>query len=433
MFGYYLDLALRSFRHTRALTTLMVVMLGLGIGACITTLTVLKLLSGNPLPDKSAQLFHPQIDPRTDDKYVPGETKPPHLMMYRDVQNLLATHKAKRQAAIALTKVKVSPPRDADHPFFEGGVMTTVDFFTMFEMRFRFGSGWSQDDQAGRARVVVIASFLNDRLFGGANSVGRILRINDQDFRVVGVLDHWAPNPRFYALDTGGRHYGGEGDGIYLPLEAARGTGLQPVSMSCIESVKSDLESAPCMWLSFWVEIPDAAGQSAYRSFLLNYVQQQIEIGRFKRSGTALPDLMQWLHDEKVVPDDVRLQVGLAFGFLLICIINTVGLLLAKCLRRSREVGVRRALGAPRSAVFFQFMVEAGMVGIFGGLFGLLSAEVGLWCIRQQPAQYADMAHLDLTMFTITFLLALVASIFAGLVPAWRACNLQPAPQIRSA
>ena len=64
MLSYYLDLALRSLRRNKVLTTLMVLALALGIGASITTLTVLRLLSGDPLPQKSAQLFYPQIDPR---------------------------------------------------------------------------------------------------------------------------------------------------------------------------------------------------------------------------------------------------------------------------------------------------------------------------------------------------------------------------------
>jgi putative ABC transport system permease protein len=106
---------------------------------------------------------------------------------------------------------------------------------------------------------------------------------------------------------------------------------------------------------------------------------------------------MGWLRNEQVVPDDVRLQAGLAFGFLLICVVNTVGLLLAKCLRRSQEIGVRRALGATRRAIFTQFMVEAGIVGMAGGLLGLVFAELGLWAsaisrrIRQPRASGRDM------------------------------------------
>ena len=76
---------------------------------------------------------------------------------------------------------------------------------------------------------------------------------------------------------------------------------------------------------------------------------------------------MDYLRVQSVVPEDVRLQVWLAFGFLGVCLLNTVGLLLAKCLRRSPEIGVRRALGASRRRIFVQFLVEAGVIGLAGG------------------------------------------------------------------
>jgi putative ABC transport system permease protein len=108
-------------------------------------------------------------------------------------------------------------------------------------------------------------------------------------------------------------------------------------------------------------------------------------------------------------------------------------LLLAKCLRRSNEIGVRRAMGASRPAIFAQFMIEASLIGLVGGVLGLLFAELGLWCIRRQPAEYASLAHLDVQMFACTFLVALLASLIAGILPAWRACALAPAPQLKSA
>jgi len=78
-------------------------------------------------------------------------------------------------------------------------------------------------------------------------------------------------------------------------------------------------------------------------------------------------------------------------------------------------------------------MVEAGIVGLAGGVLGLVFAELGLWGIRQQPAQYASLAHLDLSMFLFTFVVALVSSLVAGLLPAWRACAVTPAPQLKAA
>jgi putative ABC transport system permease protein len=431
MFGYYLSLALRSLGRNRVLTVLMVLALALGIGACITTLTVLRLLSGDPLPGRSAQLYYPQLDPYPKDGYVPGQSRPQENLTWVDAMNLFQAHRAPRQGLVALGSAKIEPRRAGGRPFFGDAVMTTADFLPMVGAPFRYGGSWSAVEDAAAARVVVIADFLNQKLFDGANSVGRIVHLNGHDWRVVGVLGHFSPQPRFYALNLG-RSYG-EGDAAFVPLRAARATGLDPASISCWESADIEhLETAACMWLGLWVELPDAAAVAGYRRFLDGYVREQIAQGRFHRSDTALPNLMQWLRAEHVVPDDARLQAGLAFGFLLICVTNTIGLLLAKCLRRSREIGVRRALGATRGAIFGQFMVESAMVGLAGGLLGLIFAQLGLWGIRHQPAEYAGLARLDLAMFAFTFVVALASALVAGLLPAWRACVVAPAPQLKS-
>ena len=116
MLTYYLNLALRSLKRNRVLTVLMVLALALGIGASITTLTVLRLLSGDPLPQKSARLFYPQIDPNTRDGYVPGQTKPDELMTYPDAMALVHARRGTHQAAMALTQAKVMPARPGERP-----------------------------------------------------------------------------------------------------------------------------------------------------------------------------------------------------------------------------------------------------------------------------------------------------------------------------
>ncbi|HLI19115.1 MAG TPA: ABC transporter permease [Rhodanobacteraceae bacterium] len=436
MFAYYLDLALRSFRRNPVLTALMVLALGLGIGASITTLTVLKLLSGDPLPQKSARIFTPLLDPTPADGSATPAYMPRwwgNLMTYTDAMNLLSAHQAERQAVVSLVKAKIAPSQAGAYPFYSNGVMTTADFFAMFDAPFEYGGGWSAQDGENRAPVAVIAARLNDKLFEGKDSVGRTVRVNGHDYRVVGVLKPWAPQPRFYALALGGTSYG-MGDGVFLPLLSARADHMNPENYSCWESGANlqRLETAPCAWVSIWIELAHASDARAYTTFLSNYAHQQVALGRFSDPKVWFYDLMGYLQEQQVVPDDVQMQTYLAFGFLLICIVGTVGLLLAKCLGRSHEIGTRRALGASRAAIFAQFMVESGMVGIAGGVLGLLFAEIGLWEIRHEPVQYAHLAHLDPTMFLATFVVALVASLVAGLLPALRACLVAPAPQLKS-
>jgi putative ABC transport system permease protein len=433
MFGYYLDLALRSFRRNKMLTALMVLAIALGIGASMTTLTVLHVLSGDPLPGKSSQLYFPQVDPRDIDGYKSTDD-PPEQVSWIDGMNLLRAKRADRQVLMTGGAVPVQPEKAGLDPFYAHSRYTTADFFPMFDVPFLFGHGWREEDDNDKSRIAVISRELNDKVFAGQDSTGRTLRINGSDVRVVGVLDTWRPSPHFYDLNMG--NYS-ESEEVFVPLSTSRDLKLaREGSMDCWGSGGGNeeaAETAPCVWLQLWVQLDSPAKAAAYRAFLVHYSQEQKALGRFQRpANVRLNNLMGWMDYNKVVPSDIRLQTWLAFGFLLVCLVNTVGLMLAKFMRRAGEVGVRRALGASRSAVFSQLLTEAGMVGLAGGLLGLVLAIVGLWVVRMQPSEYAKLAHLDWTMLSFTFLLALSASLIAGLLPAWRACQVTPALQLKS-
>jgi putative ABC transport system permease protein len=207
---------------------------------------------------------------------------------------------------------------------------------------------------------------------------------------------------------------------------------MGPETVNCFGNPTNNLETDPCAWLSVWVGFAHPSDAKAYKAFLANYVDTQVAAGRFHLRQEWLPNLTRFLSQQQVVPGDARLEAYLAFGFLLICVVGTVGLLLAKCLGRSREIGVRRALGASRAAIFSQFMIESGIVGLAGGALGRFFAEFGLWEVRHEPAQYAHLAHLDPAMFGMTFAVAIVAGLIAGVLPAWRACTIAPAPVLQS-
>jgi putative ABC transport system permease protein len=141
---------------------------------------------------------------------------------------------------------------------------------------------------------------------------------------------------------------------------------------------------------------------------------------------------MGWLAQLNLVPGDVKLQSWLALGFLLVCMTNIVALLLAKFLRRSGEVSVRRAMGARRRDIFLQFGIESLLIGSLGGVLGIAIAELGLWSIRQRPDDYAKVAQMNLSMLLLTVVIAIVASVLAGLLPAWRASRVAPALQLKT-
>ncbi|WHZ19917.1 MAG: ABC transporter, ATP-binding protein [Rhodanobacteraceae bacterium] len=435
MFGYYLDLAWRSLRRTPILTGLMVLAIGLGIGASMTMITVLHVMSGDPLPGRSARLFVPMLDPRPpgQDSGPTGIRGTPDAFTWTDVMNLLHAARADGQAAMSAGSVAIQPARADLHPFFERGHYVTADFFKMFGVPFRAGSGWTAAQDENHARVVVLNSTLDRKLFGNVTGIGRTISLNNTDFRVIGVVNDWHPQPKFYAQR--GEHIFGEADQFFLPLQTALELKFSfNGHFACWGSGGDDRKSDHCTWLQFWVALDSPAKVAAYRRFLDDYWHDQQDHGRFPRKDAPprLYDLMAWLAHEQVIPANLSMQMWLAIGFLCVCMLSVMALLLAKFLRRSGEVSVRRALGARRRDIFAQFGIESALIGAAGGVLGLLIAQFGLWSIRQRPDGYAHLAQMDVPMLVGTVVLAVVASVLAGLLPAWRACLVPPALQLKA-
>lgn len=431
MLGYYFELALRSFRNSPALTLLMVLTLAIGVGASMTTLTVYHVLSGDPIPGKSGRLFLPQVSAESLPGFEPGQ-EPQDQMTRFDAEALLRAKKADRQVMMTGGGLILAP--EGERGRVVSSRYTTSDFFAMFEAPFRFGTGWSPADDEAQARVAVLSAGLNDKLFGGTDSRGKTLTIRGKPFTVIGVLSLWRPVPHFYDITQGAFAEHAE---IYLPFHTAIEMQLGTRgSMNCwgpVEPGQIRSATAPCAWLQFWVELDTPQKHKDYLAYLTQYSQAQKAAGRFERPiNVRLRSVMEWLRFKEVVPSDISLQVWLAFGFLLVCLANTVGLLLAKCMRRAGEVGVRRALGAPRKAIFMQFLVEAGSLGLVGGLLGLAFTGLGLWAVRAGAFDYSGVVALDTAMLFTTLGLALLASLLAGLLPAWRACQVTPALQLKT-
>jgi putative ABC transport system permease protein len=431
MLGYYFDLALRSLARNVALTLLMIVAIAFGVGASMTTLTVLHVLAADPIPAKSHQLYYVQTDPRSLLGVRPGE-EPEDQVTRADAEALVRAGKADRQALMTGGNAAVEPQRPDLKPFFASGRWTSSDFFAMFDVPFLTGTGWTAQDDRDAAHVVVIAHALADKLFGSTDVLGKAIRVEGADLRIIGVIDEWRATPRFYDLTMDSF---GPGEQLFIPFSTSRELKLgHDGNMDCWDrSPDQEASGAPCVWMQLWVELDTDAKAAAYHDFLVRYSEQELRAGRYQRPpNVRLRDVTEWLDFQKVVPNDARLQNWVALGFLLVCLINTVGLLLTKFMRRSAEIGVRRALGASKRAIFVQLLVEAGTIGLVGGALGLLLAWLGLWAVRHQPTAYAELARLDGRMLLFTFGLSIITSLLAGLLPAWRGCQVTPAIQLKS-
>ena len=436
MFAYYLRLALTSLRRTPVLTALMVLAVAVGIGASMTALTVLRAMGNNPYAYKNDLIYVPQMDNWGAQSAYDDDGNPPNQVTYRDARALTDAAKADLQSAMYSTGLAIRPDNDDLRPFLGRLRAAATDFFPLFDVPFKYGGPWSRSDDQRKSRVTVLGAELNEKLFGGENSVGREVQFGDEHFRVVGVLDQWLPIPRVYDVSNGPFD---EPEEAYIPFETAIDMELSAYgNNNCWKSPEKAgwegrLESE-CVWMQYWVGFDSASKAGAYKEFLDDYVREQKQLGRFERPlNNRLSTPAEWLERNQVVANDSRIQVWIAFGFLAVCVVNTVGLLLAKFLGRSAEIGVRRALGASRTQIFIQYLTEAGMVGVAGGLLGLLLTSGMLGGMRAlQNADYERLTQVDSEMVAVTLLVAIGATLIAGLIPTWRACQIAPALQLKS-
>jgi putative ABC transport system permease protein len=434
---YYLELAVRSLRRSPGLTALMILAIGFGVGASMTMYSAFRGLSADPIPWKSSQLFEPQIDawgPAHRDK---GE--PPGWLTYIDAMTLMRQHRGLRQSAILPMWRPIMPPhtnQDTDQIEARGYAVFS-EFFPMLDLPFHYGTSWSADEDTRATPVVVIGDHFNEQMFGGGNSVGKTIVIDNHEYRIVGVLKYWNPKPEFFALFN----YPAPEPDFFLPMTfEVAANAISNTHADCKDGSSYSGTDFPgllrsdCVWLRYMVEIDRPAAVQAYRQYLDAYASEQERLGRFPwRPNNRLRDVPALLDYEHVVPIGAELSLMVAQGLLIVCLVNTVALLLAKFLRRSGEIGVRRALGASRQAIYAQFLTEAAVIGAGGGLLGLLFTAIGVHSLGEvMSGNLAALARVDPALLMLTLVLAVTATLLAAVYPAYRASRIPPALQLKS-
>jgi len=437
MFRYYLKLGVLSIRANPALSTLMVAAVAIGIGACMSIVTVRHLMSDNPVAHKNDLLYHVQLDNWNPDDPYDDPNEPPEQVTYLDSTALLQAGRAFRQVISFKSDRVVQPEGEGVRPFQQEVRATSADFFTMFGASFEYGSGWDSAADQTEEPVIVLSATMNEQLFGGENSVGRMLTMEMEQYRVVGVLAEWNPIPTFYDLNNNPFEGAEE---IYAPFSVAvAGKWGSSGNNSCWKPPEGGNYEAylasECIWIQMWVEFENADQKQDYLQFLDDYVVEQKALGRFPRPlNNRLSTPSEWMENRGVVDDTVSVLLSLAILFLVVCLLNTVGLLLAKVMRRTSDISLRRALGASKSHLFTQYIVEAGMIGVAGGIAGIGMTWLGLRGIENVFKEYEFVAYLvrmDWSMISLAVALAIVSALCAALYPTWRACSVSPATTLR--
>jgi putative ABC transport system permease protein len=275
------------------------------------------------------------------------------------------------------------------------------DWTTYMRGDFLQGRPFLQTEYDRSATVAVISADVAEEVFAGADAVGATLRLQGVPYRVVGVFK---PKPNLF--DGGPQLF------AYVPATAA------------FKTWQIDSE-----WMEFWV-VP-AAGFTQERA--MDEVTVAMRVMRKLKPGEendfalvrqeAFADLMGRITGAITLVMTLLASIGLMVGG-----VGVVGIMLISVTERTREIGVRKALGARRGEILWQFLVEASTVTVIGALVGLAIGGGGallLAAFTPIPAQ------VPLWAVASALLAAAFTGILFGLYPAWRAARLDPVDALR--
>lgn len=403
----------------------------------MTVLTVLYAMSSDPIPEKSEHLFAVRLDSWDPDEAYDSDLpeEAPFQLTHKDAMALLESPIPVRHAAMRKAIFTAIPENKDVAPFLTVARMTGGDFFEMFQVPFEYGGNWDKADDRSARNVVVLSKETNDTLFGGENSVGRVVQFGEEQFVVSGVLAHWDPIISYYDVNNGPMS---DVEDIFIPytISNAReidGTGNTNCWKDEIIDTYFDLIQSECVLTQFWAELDSPKMVAEYHSWLNAYTEGQKKLGRFERpTNNRLSNVTDWLRMREVVSDEEWAILSIAVMFLAACLVNTIGLILARFIAKAPVIGLRRALGASKRVIFRQHLVEVGAVGFVGGLLGIGLAALGLAGIRVLMPYSADTTHLNMELMAFTVLIAVGSAILAGLYPTWRVCQMPPANYLKT-
>lgn len=282
---------------------------------------------------------------------------------------------------------------------------TTPDFFELREWHMESGRAFIQRDVDGATKVALVGQTVVENLFGHEDPVGKVIRIKKIPFKVIGVLSKKGQSPIGQDQD----------DSIYIPLTTAQkrlfGTAFPGMVRMIIAKAK-DPES-----------IKSAEKQ------ITELLRQRHHIMPGREDDFSVRNLTEMLATAEQAAKIMSILLGsIASVSLIVGGIGIMNIMLVSVTERTREIGIRMAVGARPKDILMQFLVEAVVLAVIGGGIGIVVGAMGSWLISHFTGWEVSVS---LFAVILAFGFSAFVGIFFGFYPARKASLLAPVECLR--
>jgi putative ABC transport system permease protein len=291
--------------------------------------------------------------------------------------------------------------RKAKNTILEGNTASMLD---VEDLPLTSGRWISEFDDEHRARVVLLCHDTEEELFGDEDPLGKEVNIEGQLFEVIGTVG------KIQSLFNGGR---------------------DPIDNRVILPLRTFKSMHPEM-KQLWIVVKATSHDDMPRA--MDEIRELMR--RRRRVAFDKPDNFAIFTTDSIAEAFNAITAGVFIGMfaissvaLLVGGVGVMNIMLVSVTERTREIGVRKAIGARKNDILLQFTLEAIMLTAVGGVIGVLAGAILVWAI---PAVWPSMpARMSMFWVTFGFSSAAAVGLVFGIYPAWKAANLDPIESLR--